>query len=307
MRALLSVSKGAGNGVLEGVRGDPFSQTIPIPKILIKSRLIPKRLKFQGMNISIENPAGSIREGTDQDGHQWRSLLHYDYGYIRGTMGVDKDHVDCFIGPHKSAKQAFVIHQKDTKTGKFDEDKCMLGWRTQAEAKRAYLVNYDRADMFMGMTAMPMDEFKRKVAATKDHPTMIKAKIKAHSRRSKSGKVSQVREHTDSRNEKHGKNVIEITKKAGVITSVTRAIANYRKSPGDLQLAARAAAAYARKENTPMMVVPGNSYMNRVYHIMAATADPKTATVMNRDTKIILAKPTGEVYDAVVLKRGPHE
>ena len=29
--------------------------------------------------------------------------MNYDYGYIRGTVGTDGDHTDCYIGPDKNA------------------------------------------------------------------------------------------------------------------------------------------------------------------------------------------------------------
>ena len=53
------------------------------------------RTRLYGMDISIENKKGSYRCGVDSDGHKWEILMHYDYGYIRGTVGVDKDHLDC--------------------------------------------------------------------------------------------------------------------------------------------------------------------------------------------------------------------
>lgn len=139
---------------------------------------IRKRYKFQGMDISIESPAGTLREGKDPDGKKWRSLLHFDYGYIRKTCGVDKDHVDCFIGANKDSDKVFVIHQKHVKTGKYDEDKVMLGWLTKTEAVRDYLKNYNRSDMYSGVSVMGMDEFKKKAYATAKNPMMIKSKIK---------------------------------------------------------------------------------------------------------------------------------
>lgn len=53
------------------------------------------RTRLYGMDISIENKKGSYRSGVDKDGHKWKTLMHYDYGYIRGTVGTDKDHLDC--------------------------------------------------------------------------------------------------------------------------------------------------------------------------------------------------------------------
>lgn len=137
--------------------------------------MIRKRLKFQGMNISIETPAGYLRTGKDPDGKKWRAMLHFDYGYIRGTKGVDGDHVDCFIGVYYKSDKVFVIHQKNIKTGKYDEDKIMLGWKTKTQAIHDYLLNYNRKDMYMGVTEMTMDKFKKKAYATAKNPKMIKA------------------------------------------------------------------------------------------------------------------------------------
>jgi hypothetical protein len=59
------------------------------------------RAKVQGMDISIENKKGSVRSGTDKNGKAWSQKMGWDYGYIRGTVGKDKDHVDCFLGPNQ--------------------------------------------------------------------------------------------------------------------------------------------------------------------------------------------------------------
>ena len=53
------------------------------------------RYNFAGLKISVENKKGSTRSGKDKDGHEWHTFMHYDYGYIRGTEGVDGDHLDC--------------------------------------------------------------------------------------------------------------------------------------------------------------------------------------------------------------------
>lgn len=135
----------------------------------------PKR-RFQGLLISIENRKGSVRSGVDPNGHEWRTKMHCDYGYIRGSLGVDGDQVDCYVGPDKDADTAYVVHQR--KAGKwteFDEDKVMLGFTSEDAAKSAYLKQYDDPRFLGPITAMPMDEFKRKVLATFDRPKMIKA------------------------------------------------------------------------------------------------------------------------------------
>lgn len=130
------------------------------------------RTKLYGMDISIENKKGSYRSGVDKDGHKWRTLMHYDYGYIRGTIGVDKDHVDVYIGPDKNAQKVYVIHQNDPVTHKYDEDKCMLCFSSAEEAKKAYMKQYDRPGFFGNMQTFNIEEFKEHIFNKKG--TMIK-------------------------------------------------------------------------------------------------------------------------------------
>ena len=127
------------------------------------------RTAFRGLNISIENKKGTIRRGVDSDGHKWAIKMHYDYGYIRGTEGVDGDHVDCYIGDNIDAKNVYIIHQKIPGTDKYDEDKCMLGCDTLADAKAAYLKQYDKPGFFGGVDTVPFELFKQKVLMKKYH------------------------------------------------------------------------------------------------------------------------------------------
>lgn len=117
------------------------------------------RRKWNGLDISIENRKGSVRKGTDPDGHEWAIKMKYSYGYIRGTEGTDGDHLDCYLGEHEDAPQVFIIHQNNPGTGKYDEDKVMLGFMSEAEAKRAYMEQYDRPGFFGGMDTMALGEF----------------------------------------------------------------------------------------------------------------------------------------------------
>ena len=127
------------------------------------------RTAFRGLNISIENKKGTIRRGVDSDGHKWAIKMHYDYGYIRGTEGVDGDHVDCYIGDNIDAKNVYIIHQKIPGTDKYDEDKCMFGFNTLADAKAAYLKQYDKPGFFGGVDTVPFELFKQKVLMKKYH------------------------------------------------------------------------------------------------------------------------------------------
>lgn len=139
------------------------------------SRKLEGRRKWHGLDLSIENAAGSTRSGVAKDGKRWSVIMQHPYGYIRKTMGVDGDQVDCFVGPDPNAQYVYVIHQKDPTTGAYDEDKCMLDFPNEEAAKRAFFANYDRPDFFHSMTTLPVGEFIDSVLATKAYPSKIHA------------------------------------------------------------------------------------------------------------------------------------
>ena len=115
-----------------------------------------------GLPITIENPKGSIRRGTDANGKQWEQEMHHTYGKIRRTEGVDGDHIDVFIGPNLTSDKVFVVDQRNVDTGEFDEHKCMLGFDSLEDAQNGYLSNYEEGWQGMGtVTEVTMDEFKK--------------------------------------------------------------------------------------------------------------------------------------------------
>lgn len=130
------------------------------------------RVQWHGLEIAIENPAGSVREGKG-----WRTKMKYDYGYICRSEAVDGDEVDVYLGPDlDTAKTVYVVHQRkygDWK--KYDEDKAMLGFPNEAAARAAYLAHYDDPRFLGPITAMPVEEFVEKARKTYEKPAMIKA------------------------------------------------------------------------------------------------------------------------------------
>lgn len=104
-------------------------------------------INLHGLNISIENPSGSLRKGVDETGKAWETGLQHHYGYIKGTVGKDKDHIDVFIKPGidqaNAGNKVFVVDQLNGSTGKFDEHKVLMGFDNLKEATAAYLSNYD--------------------------------------------------------------------------------------------------------------------------------------------------------------------
>lgn len=119
-------------------------------------------VKFQGLDISIENPRGSERKGVSKAGKKWSITLEDHYGYIKGTIGKDKDHIDTFIGENPAATYVYIINQVEPTTKKFDEHKVMLGYDSKEDAEIAYHENYERGWKGMGtIVPMPMAQFKK--------------------------------------------------------------------------------------------------------------------------------------------------
>lgn len=97
-------------------------------------------------DITIEQPEGSVRKGTDANGKQWESKMHNTYGYFRGTEGVDGDHIDVFLSNDIdgwNGRKVYVVDQYNP-DGTFDEHKVMLGFNDMDEAKSDYLANYEK-------------------------------------------------------------------------------------------------------------------------------------------------------------------
>lgn len=123
--------------------------------------------RVDGYNVSIENPKGSVRRGTGADGKPWETLMHNDYGYIRGTEGVDGDHIDVFLSDTPEEGDVFVVDQVN-KDGSFDEHKVMYGFPSVEDAREAYLSNYEPGWTGLGaITHVSKDEFKKWIGSSK--------------------------------------------------------------------------------------------------------------------------------------------
>lgn len=124
-------------------------------------------IKVDGLNITIEQPKGSIRRGTDANGKQWESEMHNTYGYIRGTESVDGDHIDIFLSDNPTEGNVFVVDQID-KDGSFDEHKVMYGFPDMESAKQAYLSNYEEGWQGLGsITEVKKEDFKKWIDSSK--------------------------------------------------------------------------------------------------------------------------------------------
>ena len=124
-------------------------------------------IKVDGMDITIEQPKGSVRRGRDADGKEWESKMHNTYGYIRGTESVDGDHIDIFLSDNPNEGSVFVVDQVNN-DGSFDEHKVMYGFADMESAKQAYLSNYEEGWQGLGnITEVSKEDFRKWIDSSK--------------------------------------------------------------------------------------------------------------------------------------------
>ena len=123
-------------------------------------------------DITIEQPQGSVRRGTDANGKEWESKMNNTYGYIRGTVGVDGDHIDVFLSNDIDGwdeRKVFVVDQYNP-DGSFDEHKVMLGFNDADEAKGDYLANYKQGwenGRRIDVSAVNLEDFEKWIESSK--------------------------------------------------------------------------------------------------------------------------------------------
>lgn len=122
-----------------------------------------RHMTVHGMNLSIENEKGSTRSGTGKDGKKWSVAMPAHYGYIKGTEGKDGDHVDVYLGPLPQHPMVHVVNQIDHVSGRFDEHKAMVGFRSKDHALDTYHRGFSDGhgpDRVGSVASLPVNEFK---------------------------------------------------------------------------------------------------------------------------------------------------
>ena len=138
------------------------TNTNPTEKQIESGNYAKGKFNWNGLRIAIENPKGSTRSGTDSKGKKWSIEMKHEYGYILGTVGADKDHLDVFIGTDPDSELVYIVNQVDPDSGKFDEVKIMLGFVNQSSAEDGYLSNYEPNWRGLGsIKPMTLPSFKR--------------------------------------------------------------------------------------------------------------------------------------------------
>ena len=123
-------------------------------------------------DVTIENPKGSKRSGIDADGTPWETTMTHAYGYIKGTKGVDGDHIDVYLSSDIDdwdGRKVFVVDQYNP-DGTFDEHKVMLGFNDRDEAYSAYLSNYDKGwedGRRLDCTEVNLEDFEKWIESSK--------------------------------------------------------------------------------------------------------------------------------------------
>ncbi|MDQ3170801.1 MAG: hypothetical protein M3Q55_11740, partial [Acidobacteriota bacterium] len=163
---------------------------------LAKARKLHRRRIFAGMRVSVESQRGSYRRwGDPHSAEHGKTLMKFDYGYLRGSLGTDGDHVDVYLGPNELATHVYIVDQackvRGSRAGdglpwpKFDEQKVMLGFDSMADARAAYLAHYDDPRFLMGIREMPLGEFRAKVVDKAHHGYVLKSGGGSHKYTSK--------------------------------------------------------------------------------------------------------------------------
>jgi len=211
-------------GIYKKMKGGKLNKSLDL---LLKGKKLHYRIEFQDLPISIENRKGSIRRGEDDNG-KWETKMKYPYGYIRRTVGKDGEQLDCFIGPNKNAEYVYIIHIKNPKTGKYDEDKAFLGFSSFKQVLRAFKKHYDNWEAYYnGFDVSNIEEFKKKWK----NKELSKSHVKAHTRKTKTGEIIYLKDYENKKSSiNNNKSVHFIIRIKDLIKSFSSAIAN--KYPG---------------------------------------------------------------------------
>ena len=166
----------AGNQAIVEAPHNFYKVKLEPPKAKRKEYPFEGYVDFQGIEIDIENKKGGTRSGTGPEG-DWSIKMHAHYGEIRETEGTDGDKLDVYVGDNHDSSIVVVIHQQDPTSGKFDEDKVMLGFDSPEEAIGLYKKQYDRPGFFRDgeFLTMPIGQFWRWVKEERNQGKKVKA------------------------------------------------------------------------------------------------------------------------------------
>lgn len=152
----------ASQSMLKGIPSPSSVTLLPPPTPNRRTYPFVARIDFQGIPIAVENLQGTRRFGVDANGTPWEIEMGAHYGEVWGwgTVGTDGDKLDIYVLPDETAPDAFIIDQLHPDTGEFDEQKIIVGARTQKEALELYHRQYDRPGFFGGIQRVTIERLK---------------------------------------------------------------------------------------------------------------------------------------------------
>lgn len=151
------------------------------------------RFWWRGLEIVLETPKGVRRRP------EWPPMGAH-YGYIRRMYSPrggetvttepskDGDHIDVFVGPDPDSEVVYCIDQTKANGRTFDEHKVMIGFRTEEQARDAYLASYQSGWNVGPVTPLTLEQFAGWLdEGDQSQPLAGQAVIKYARRASKSG------------------------------------------------------------------------------------------------------------------------
>ncbi len=123
---------------------------------------IKVRYEIQGVPIWVEWKKGETRIYKNKKGEtKYERLMKADYGYIPETKDCDGEEIDVYVGPDLDSKNAYVIRQLKKNTGKFDENKVMVGYDSAEDARKSYDYHMGgTVEFFGGMEKVPVSALR---------------------------------------------------------------------------------------------------------------------------------------------------
>lgn len=127
-----------------------------------------KHITYQDLCICVETDQGTERHWYDPfSDTKGTTYMQNPYGFICGTLGTDGEEVDVYVGPSPHAENVFVVTQlKAPEFVEIDEQKVMLGFDSEQEAKAAYLKHYNNPKFLGSIKQYTMLAFKAKLQAS---------------------------------------------------------------------------------------------------------------------------------------------
>ena len=132
-----------------------------IGRLAALTEALRKRRPLEGdrtlgpITVKIENARGSVRHWTAEDGAEGTTTIKNPYGYVAGTIGLDGDELDAFLGPrarpgHVERTTVHIVttgRRPDFDTD--DEEKALVGFGSWPEARKAFLDHYGGDERFI--------------------------------------------------------------------------------------------------------------------------------------------------------------